>query len=267
MPKAAVLILPLFLAACSDTSATAAADGKGPAKGQPVQAAALPSNVSQPEETVVTGTVLETFDAGPYTYLRLKTASGEAWAAVNEAKLKVGTEVTVGNAMWMANFESKTLNRKFDRILFGSLMSEGDAAAAAALPPGHPPTAAAAQAPSAGAPPPAADLGDVKVEKAPGKDAKTVAEIYANKAALKGVEVVVRGRVVKFNPEIMGRNWLHLRDGSGSADKKDNDITVTTSEVVVKGDIVTIRGKVALDQDFSAGYAYPVIIEGAKVVK
>ena len=76
MPKAAVLILPLFLAACSDTSATAAADGKGPAKGQPVQAAALPSNVSQPEETVVTGTVLETFDAGPYTYLRLKTASG-----------------------------------------------------------------------------------------------------------------------------------------------------------------------------------------------
>ena len=100
-----------------------------------------------------------------------------------------------------------------------------------------------------------------------GKDEKTVGEIYANKAALKGFEVVVRGRVVKCNPEIMGRNWLHLRDGSGSADKKDNDITVTTSEVVVKGDIVTIRGKVALDQDFSAGYTYPVIIEGAKIVK
>jgi hypothetical protein len=94
-----------------------------------------------------------------------------------------------------------------------------------------------------------------------------VAEIYANKAALKGVEVVVRGRVVKFNPEIMGRNWLHLRDGSGSPEKQDNDITVTTTDVVTKGEIVTIRGKVALDQDFTAGYSYPVMIEGAKVVK
>ncbi len=265
MPKAAILVLPLFLAACSDAPATAAADGKQPPKAPAAQAAALPSNVSQPEETAVTGTVAETIDAGPYTYLRLKTASGEVWAAVNEAKLKVGTEVTVGNAMWMANFESKTLNRKFDRILFGSLANEG--AAAAALPPGHPPTSAMAQAPAGGGAAPAADQPDAKVEKAPGKDAKTVAEIFANKAALKGVEVVVRGRVVKFNPEIMGRNWLHLRDGSGSADKQDNDNTVTTSDVVTKGEIVTIRGKVALDQDFTAGYAYPVMIEGAKVVK
>ena len=264
MSRAALLILPLFLAACSDAPATAATDGKAPAKA-PAPAAALPANVTQPDETSVTGTVVETMDAGPYTYLRLKTSSGEAWAAVNEAKLKVGTEVTVGNAMWMANFESKTLNRKFDRILFGSLMNEGEAAAA--LPPGHPPTSAMAQAPAGGAAPAAADQADVKVEKAPGKDAKTVAEIYANKAALKGVEVVVRGRVVKFNPEIMGRNWLHLRDGSGSAEKHDNDITVTTTEVFAKGDVVTIRGKVVLDQDFTAGYAYPVLIEGAKAVK
>lgn len=263
MPKAALLILPLFLAACGDAPATA--DGKAPAKAPAAQSAALPGNVTQPEETAVTGTVAETIDAGPYTYLRLKTASGEVWAAVNEVKLKAGTEVTVGNAIWMANFESKTLNRKFDRILFGSLMGEG--AAAAALPPGHPSTSAMAQAPASGAAAPAADQGDVKVEKAPGKDSKTVAEIYANKAALKGVEVVVRGRVVKFNPEIMGRNWLHLRDGSGSAEKQDNDITITTSDVVAKGDIVTLRGKVALDQDFTAGYAYPVMIEGAKVVK
>lgn len=260
MPKAALLILPLFLAACSDTPATA--DGKAPAKASAAKAAALPSNVTQPDETAVTGTVAETIDAGPYTYLRLKTASGEIWAAVNEAKLKVGAEVTVGNAMWMANFESKTLNRKFDRILFGSLMNPGETAA---LPPGHPARTAGGGA--AAVVPPAADLSDVKVEKAAGKDARTVAEIFANKAALKGTEVLVRGRVVKFNPEIMGRNWLHLRDGSGTTEKQDNDITITTTDVVAKGDVVTIRGKVALDQDFTAGYAYPVMIEGAKVVK
>jgi len=260
MPKSAVLILPLFLAACSDTSVTAAPDGKTPAKPPAVSAAALPGTVTQPDETSVKGTVLETIDAGPYTYLRLKTSSGEVWAAVNEAKLGVGAEVSVGHALWMANFESKTLNRKFERILFGTLMNEGDVEG---LPAGHPPTSAS----NPGAAAPAADLGDTKVEKAPGKDAKTVAEIWASKAALKGLEVVVRGRVVKFNPEIMGRNWIHLRDGSGSAEKQDNDITVTTTDVVAKGDVVTLRGKVVLDQDFTAGYAYPVMLESARVVK
>ena len=257
MLKAAVLILPLFLVACGDAAATSAADGKTP---PPSQAArpALPSAVSQPqpESTTVTGSVLETMDAGAYTYVRLKTANGEIWAAVNKTTLKQGAEVSVGNAMWMENFESKTLNRKFDHILFGMIGAGGEATAV--LPPGHPATAA---------PVPMADLGDVKVEKASFKDARTVAEIWAQKGSLKGVEVVVRGKVVKFNAEIMGRNWFHLRDGSGSTDKQDNDITVTTTAVVAKGEVVTIRGKVAIDQDFTAGYAYPVMIEGAKVVK
>jgi hypothetical protein len=225
----------------------------------------LPADIVQPDGLRVEGSVLETMNAGPYTYVRLNTAEGEIWAAVNEVVLKPGTEITIDNAMWMENFESKTLNRKFDRILFGNLRGEDQVAAA--LPPGHPATASMAtgQAPPAGAG--AAEPDDVKVEKAPGKGARTVAEIYASKAALNGKEVEVRGRVVKWNPDIMGRNWMHLRDGSGSADKQDNDITVTTNEVVAKGDIVIIRGKLALDRDFTAGYAYPVIIEEAKVVK
>jgi hypothetical protein len=255
MPKVVVLVLPLLLASCSGADAKAAADAKNPAKAQPQNA--LPSDLTPSDGPQATGTVEETLDAGGYTYVRLKTPGGEVWAAVAQAVLAKGSEITVGNAMWMENFESKTLNRKFDRILFGSVATAGGTAG---LPPGHPATTTAAV-------PSAADTGDVKVEKAIGQGARTVAEIYAAKATLKGTEVLVRGKVVKFNPEIMGRNWIHLRDGSGSADKKDNDITVTTTDVVAKGDIVTIRGKVALDQDFTAGYAYPVIIEGAKVVK
>jgi len=259
MLKAAVLVLPLFLVACGD-AATAAADKKIPEPAQTGKAP-LPSAVSPPEDATITGTVVETMDAGAYTYVRLTGPNGEIWAAVNQTPLKTGSQVAIGNAMWMEKFESKTLNRKFDHILFGTVVTGGEAASA--LPPGHPATASGARSQTA----PMADLGDVKVEKAPGKDAKTVAEIWAQKASLKGLEVVVRARVVKFNPEIMGRNWIHLRDGSGSPDKQDNDITVTTTEVVTKGDLVTIRGKVAIDQDFTAGYAYPVMIEGAKVVK
>lgn len=263
MLKATVLILPLFLMGCNDTAAVASSDGATPKAQSSVPAlAALGSPAAVPrDDSQITGTVVETVDAGQYTYVRLKGPNGELWAAVTQQVLKTGAEVTIGNAMWMENFESKTLKRTFDHILFGSIVSPGDAAAA--LPPGHPKNSMSAGSPvQAGA-----GAADAKVEKAPGKNAHTVAEIYASKTALKDTEVLLRGRVVKWNAEIMGRNWMHLRDGSGSAERQDNDITVTTSEVVAKGDIVTVRGKVVLDKDFGAGYSYAVIIEDAKVVK
>ena len=261
MLKATALILPLFLMGCNDASVSAGADKSTPPKTQAAPASAM-APAAPPDLSQVTGTVLETIDAAQYTYVRMKTNEGEIWAAVTAQPLKTGSEVTIGNAMWMENFESKTLKRTFARVLFGSIGAPGVAAAAAAaeLPPGHPPTTQAA-----GAAPAPSVAADVKVEKAPG--GKTIAEIYAEKATLKDKEVVVRGTVVKWNAEIMGRNWLHLRDGSGSAEKGTNDLTVTTDEVVTKGSVVTVRGKLGLDRDFTAGYAYPVILEGAKIVK
>ena len=110
------------------------------------------------------------------------------------------------------------------------------------------------------------DVGDVKVPKASGADARTVAEIYAQRTALKEKPVTLRGKVVKFNEGIMNRNWVHLRDGTG-ASGKDNDITVTTNDKTAVGDVVVVKGTVRLDKDFGAGYAYPVIIEDAKLSK
>ena len=112
-----------------------------------------------------------------------------------------------------------------------------------------------------------AGRGKIKVKKAEGAEGKTVAEIYAAKASLKDASVAVRGKVVKYNPGIMGKNWIHLRDGSGSPEKKDNDITVTTLDTAAVGDVVLVKGKVHLDRDFGSGYAYAVIIEEGKVVK
>ncbi|MGB8931436.1 MAG: OB-fold nucleic acid binding domain-containing protein, partial [Anaeromyxobacteraceae bacterium] len=111
------------------------------------------------------------------------------------------------------------------------------------------------------------EVGDVKVAKATGADARTVSEVWTQRKALKDKAVTVRGKVVKFNPGIMGKNWVHLRDGSGTADAKDNDITITTADTVAVGDVVTAKGKVLVEKDFGAGYAYPVIIEEAKVAK
>jgi hypothetical protein len=207
----------------------------------------------------VTGTVLEATDAAEYTYLRLMTADGQVWAAVTQAAVEPGAEVTVAGGTWMEGFESKTLKRRFDRILFGALAGKG----AAASRPGTGGVDAMVHGAHAGVASAPADAGPIAVEKAEG--GHTIAELYAAKATLRDQEVVVRGKVVKFNAGIMGRNWIHLRDGSGSSDERNDDLTVTTNDTVSVGEVVVARGKLTLDQDFGAGYSYAVLVEGAKV--
>ena len=282
------LLAVLVLAGCAKQPAASSEKSGQPAA--PAASASAPASgavPAAPEASLVTvsGTVLETMDASDYTYMRLKTASGETWAAVTKTKIAKGDAVTVTNAMVMDGFQSKTLNRTFDHILFGVLAKPGDAApagaapaagaAAAALPmvSNHPPTAGttggetpqqmAAQHGQAASGP--ADAPDVKVPKADGANAKTVAELWAQRAALKGKEVVVKAKVVKVTNSVMGKNWLHVRDGSGAKATKDNDLSVTTDAVVKTGDVVTVTGIVSVDKDFGAGYAYPVIIENAKL--
>ena len=94
---------------------------------------------------------------------------------------------------------------------------------------------------------------------------RTVAEIHAQRAALKDKPVAVHGKVVKYMANVMGKNWLHVRDGSGTEAGKNNDLTVTTADDAAVGDVVTVRGAVHLDRDFGAGYAYGVIVEDAKL--
>jgi hypothetical protein len=105
--------------------------------------------------------------------------------------------------------------------------------------------------------------GDIDVPKARGANARTVAEVMTRRDELRDQTVLVRGKVVKYNPQIMGRNWIHLRDGTGSALDNTNDLLVTTADEAGIGEVVTARGIVRTDMDFGAGYAYKVLIEDA----
>lgn len=206
------------------------------------------------------GKVLETIDAAGYTYLKLRTGSGDVWAAVQQTEARRGAEITILPQMTVEKFESKTLKRRFDRIIFGVV--DGGQRAPAQTPPAM--ASAVGQAAQHMTSP---DAGDVNVAKAEGADARTVAEVWAARAALKDRPVSVRGKVVKFLPGIMGKNWLHLRDGSGARAKGDDDLTVTTADTVAVGDVVLVRGTVRTDKDFGSGYDYAVIVEEAKVSK
>lgn len=201
----------------------------------------------------VKGEVLETMDSGGFTYMKLKTRDGEVWTAVRAAQVKVGTPVTVENGMTMKNFQSRTLNRSFPSIVLGDLAGAAKGPAAGGS--GSPHAAGAAQS----------ELPDVKVPKATGANARTVAEINTKSGELKDKPAAVRGQVVKFNGGIMGKNWIHLRDGSGAAKDGSNDLLVTTADQAAVGDTITAEGVVRTDKNFGSGYAYKVMIEDAKL--
>jgi hypothetical protein len=206
-----------------------------------------------PAPIALTGEVLEIQNVESYTYLRLKTAQGETWAAVATAPVKKGARVTIENATVMNNFESKALKRTFPTLVFGT-MAGGQGGMASA--------AAGTGAPRMGAAKPQQPA-DVHVPRATGPNARTVAEIMTRPAELKDKPVLVRGKVVKYSSAIMGKNWIHLRDGTGSAAAGTNDVLVTTTEQAKVGDIVTAKGVLRTDRDFGSGYSYKAIVEEA----
>jgi hypothetical protein len=212
-----------------------------------------------------TGTVAESLNAGGYTYVRLQAAGkDDVWIAANEFVTNPGDRLTVALEMPMQNFQSKTLNRTFPLVYFvASVTRDGqviagaaDAAAGTTAPPALMTSHAPGVTPTT-----------VTDPIAPAAGGLSIADIWAKRKELAGKEVVVRGKVVKVNNQILDRNWIHLQDGSGSASDRTNDLTVTTDADLTVGDIVTVKGVLAIGKEFGAGYGYDAIVEQGKVVK
>lgn len=215
----------------------------------PVHAAATNTTAAAAAAGNFTGKVVETMDAATYTYALIDTGAAKAWIAAPQFIVKTGDTLAVADAMPMNDYRSKTLNRTFDVVYFsGNVRVNGK--------PGIAPAAAAAT-PAA---PKAANLANIP--RAP--NGQTVAEILTDKNKFAGQPIAIRARVVKYNAQILGKNWLHLRDGSGG--EGTNDLTVTTNAEVKVGDLVLVTGKLTTDRDFGSGYTYAAIVENATVV-
>lgn len=258
-------ILPLFLAAllitffagCSSDTTSKSASQKGAEK-----KTAMKKPASGPE--FLGGHVVETMNSGGYTYMLLEIGADKIWVAVPEMQVKVGDDVVLMPGHEMRNFASKTLNRTFESIIFSPGPVEGGGGSRGGM--GGSPHAKMETAGSHGQTVAPLDQG-VKVEKAQGENAFTVAEIYEKAGELNGKTVKVRGKIVKVAHNIMGKNWIHIQDGTGSADKGNFDLTVTTKASPQAGELVTVTGKLAKEKDFGFGYHYAVIVEDATVEK
>ncbi|HDS15931.1 MAG TPA: DNA-binding protein [Proteobacteria bacterium] len=236
---------------------------------------------AQPSSAALSGKVLETMDSGGYTYVLLETASGERWVAVPQIQVEVGRTLSLAPGMVMADFKSETLNRTFSEIVFSSGLS-GDPTPGAALVAGECPGGYGGEGGNAGLQGGAAEgmasgmtgMGSMKssgrvtvppldlaIEKAEGQNAFTVAELFARATELSQRQITVRGKVVKVSSNIMGKNWVHLQDGSGVPEKGTHDLVLTTQQQPVVGEILVAVGILSADKDFGSGYRYDVIIE------
>lgn len=191
-------------------------------------------------------TVLETIDGGGYTYVKVDEDGAVYWAAAPAAQVAVGDQVSFTEQMKMQNFTSRSLNRTFDELMFVGSLDGGSGAPAATAP-------AIATSPGTTAP-------TEPMAKAEG--GYTIAEVFAGKQDLKGKSVRVRGKVVKVSPNIMGLNWVHLQDGTGSAGS-DRLIFRSATDIAEVGAVVTAQGTVDTDKDFGFGYQYSVLVDDA----
>ena len=194
-------------------------------------------------------TAKEVIQATNYTYVRVSEDTKEYWVAINKSEITTGGTYFWSKGMAMEDFQSKDLNRTFPMLYLVQNFTDkpitGD----------HQSSASSSWAGKQ----PAAEQQDISVP--PAENGITLEELFAHKDQYAGKSVIVRGKVVKYNPHIMGKNWIHIQDGTRSGN--EFDLAVTSQDEAAMGDVVTFKGKITLDKDFGAGYYYKVIMEDA----
>ncbi len=191
--------------------------------------------------------VIDFIDVPSYTYIQVSENGNSYWLAAPQTKVEKGQTIYYSQGMEMKNFHSQTINRTFDVIYFVQGVST--------QPAGQSLESIHQQA---------ANSEKENISVVPLKDGKTISQIFGDKNALAGKIVKIKGQVTKYNPNIMGRNWIHIQDGTSSSG--NFDLLVTSKDEASVGQTIVVEGKVAVNKDFGAGYSYTVMIEDAKII-
>ncbi|KAB1071903.1 DNA-binding protein [Tamlana haliotis] len=187
--------------------------------------------------------VTEKIATGGYIYLKVVEDEKEYWMSIPDRDIEIGATYYYNGGMVMKNFESKTLNRTFENVIFAEGIHKDKNGVK-----GNQKKKAQTGAPSVDS-----------VEKA--ANGIRIAELFETPQAYANKEVIIKGEVVKVNNGIMQVNFVHLQDGS--IGNGQYDITITTNDEFKIGEVATIKGTVILNKDFGAGYLYDVLVEKA----
>ena len=142
------------------------------------------------------------------------------------------------------NFESREHKKTFDKIFFVSKLVPADH--------GNSSPSSAGSSPIS--------VPDKKIDR---KGSVKISDLIASPKKYTGKTIQVSGKCVKININIMGRNWIHINDGT----TEKYDLVITSASAVQVGQNCTITGTVVLDKDFGSGYRYDILLENGVLVK
>jgi len=202
----------------------------------------LPKPASANGEDVHTVTIIESLPTTRYVYLRVKEGQEEFWIATSKMEVTIGGTYFYRDGLLKTNFESKEHHRVFEKMYLVSSLVEAD----------HGIQSKSTQ-----------PLTDNSTRPVNVKGSVKIADLVANPEKYSGKTIQISGQCVKVNPNIMGRNWIHLKDGS----KDEYDLVITSTVLIPEGHTVTMVGKVTLKKDFGSGYAYDILLEDGQLVK
>ncbi len=193
--------------------------------------------------------VTEVIQASNYTYLKVKENIAERWVAVSKQDVNIGEVFYYDKALQMNNFKSKDLDRTFDEIYFVGQISKTPMGQKT-MGGGMPAHSGKIETPK---------LSSITLGKTAGEI--TLSNIFEKRDEFVSKEFEIRGIVVKINKQVMGKNWIHIQDGTDS--NGEFDLTITTQDLPEMNDEVTFKGKLSINKDFGSGYRYDVIMEDA----
>ena len=196
--------------------------------------------------------ILEVVQANSYTYLEVKEGDKEYWMAIAKStSIEEGSILYYTQALVMKNFKSEDLDRTFETIYFVQDISDKPIE----VPHGMPAKSVMKRKSST-------KDESISIETISG--GITIEELYRNSVSYADKQVKIKGKVTKFNPSIMGKNWVHIQDGTEHGGKYD--LTITTQTKVKVGDVIVFEGVISLNKDFGSGYSYEIIMEAAQLL-
>lgn len=178
-----------------------------------------------------------------YVYVLVQEGEQEEyWIATTKQEIVPGNAYFFRDGLLKTNFESREHNMTFDKIFFVSKLVASD----------HGNKSSGNNKKVTGS--------DKSIDL---KGSVKISELVANPKKYEGKTIQVSGECLKINSNIMGRNWIHINDGT----TKDYDLVITSGSSVQVGQTFIMTGTVALDKDFGSGYRYDILLENGILVK
>lgn len=201
----------------------------------------------------------EVIHVSAYTYVRSEENGKEKWVAVPSFNAVVGETYYYKDGFEMVNFKSKELNRVFKSISFLSKIHSDPSSIMYEVKNKQKDSYTPMTKKNQKKEKPLSGKKDLNLDAVNGT--VSIASLYQDLSSFEGKKVRVHGKVTKFSPMIMDKNWIHIQDGTDF--EGEYDVTITSLLKFSVDDIVVLEATVAVDKDLGYGYKFKLLLEDA----